>query len=213
VTNFKRPILDKSGTYDFLLVMTLEEMLAAQAATPDPESPVAGIRDRQKAAQALAERPWLASIARGDPPLAPYRAQIGRRPDGTFEPGMSPNPGGRPLAVTKMIEYLTGGGEALVAQAYRVVAGELLDCNGEPYTPSLADQAEARKWLADRLWGKSVDRIAVEPAAAPNEEIVDAANVGPDEWKILARARVARALKNTLQESQDIEDGVIVSAE
>lgn len=126
---------------------------------------------------------------------------------------MSPNPGGRPLSVTKMIEYLTGGGEALVAQAYRVVAGELVDCNGEPYTPSLADQAEARRWLADRLWGKSVDRIAVEPAAAPNEEIVDSADMGPDEWKLLARARGVRALKNTLEKSQDIEDGVIVSAE
>ena len=136
--------------------------------SPEPD-PITGV------VPALDFRPALAG---GVPPLAPtddlpYGGKRG--PDGRWLPNRSPNPGGRPASVVALISELTSGGEELIMHALATMRGDMLAAvwnakEGAPELvgPSHKDMAEARAFLANRLWGKAPETVNVK-ASRPDE--------------------------------------------
>lgn len=101
-----------------------------------------------------------------------------RDPEGRFLPGVGGGPG-RPPGFAALIREMTADGEELVMHALEVMRGERFMVvtqhtqHGEPYevelAPTFAEQQAARNWLADRGFGKSVERIEVAQALAAPE--------------------------------------------
>lgn len=95
-----------------------------------------------------------------------------------FGKGKSGNPGGRPKGIAHAREYLeanTAGGEELIDFHLKLMRGQLrltmFDSEGEELTrvPDFKDMQHSADWLADRLWGKSVQ--AVEHTGADGEAL------------------------------------------
>lgn len=123
----------------------------------------------------LKERPWATSLKHGIlPEPAPYRGQIVRDAKGRIVLGNLLSPHGAYHNVVNLIRAVTCDGEEMVAQAVHVMRGEACAVaytkDGTPYEarPSLADRAEARRWLSDRLLGKAPETVKyTEEAKAP----------------------------------------------
>lgn len=81
-----------------------------------------------------------------------------RTAKGTFPPGVSGNPGGRPRGFASFIREHTRDGEELAELVLRIARGERLE--GERRRPSLRMRLEAISWLADRGFGRP--RQAIE---------------------------------------------------
>lgn len=106
----------------------------------------------------------------------------GRKP-GTFRPGQSGNPRGRPRASGRLSEHIakaTREGREIWEFFLSVMRGEVGDRpflidgealrnkNGDPIMipPPIKDRMDAAKWLAERQWGKT-------PTVAQPEEDAD----------------------------------------
>lgn len=110
------------------------------------------------------------------PEPVPYRGEIMRDSKGRLLPGSSGmNPLGAQVHVMNMLRALTADGEELIAHALHVMRGDMTAIaytkSGEPYEckPTLSDQAEARRFLSDRLLGKAPETIKhVEDKQGPS---------------------------------------------
>ena len=79
--------------------------------------------------------------------------------DTRFKPGVSGNPGGRPKGggvVTALRREVTD--EEVARWFVAVARGEHVGT----LKPKLAEVQDARKWIADRMYGKAVDHKPVE---------------------------------------------------
>jgi hypothetical protein len=74
-----------------------------------------------------------------------------------FQPGRSGNPGGRPKGLAAKVRELYPV-EELVESFVAVARGETVAGT----KPKLRDVLEARKWLADRGWGKAPEHAPAE---------------------------------------------------
>lgn len=123
----------------------------------------------------LEQRPWAMALKGGPlPEPSPYRGEVTRDAKGRIVLGKTINPYGAYHNVINMIRAITCDGEELVAQAVHVLRGDVSAIaytkDGTPYEakPSLADRAEARRWLADRLLGKAPETVKyTEETKAP----------------------------------------------
>lgn len=127
-------------------------------------------------------------------PVRPYR-----RRDGTFAPGTSGNPNGRPLQTfDALVRHYTGEGEELVEHAIRVMRGEATvyvtkyDNDGFEYeqsvTPTIKDQQDARNWLAERGWGKAPQLVHVKSEQTKTIRTLDLSKVPPAELRSVLKA-------------------------
>lgn len=95
---------------------------------------------------------------------------MGRANQGSWRPGQTGNPHGRPRVGSGLARYArtkTKQGRVLVDHALAVLGGETttkrveLSRDGEqvevPVYPTFADQAAARSFLADRAFGRAAD--------------------------------------------------------
>lgn len=116
---------------------------------------------------------------------------MGRANQGSWRPGQSGNPQGRPRVGSGLAQYVrakTKSGRELVDHALRVLRGEARTkkvelYQGEPVEldvyPSLADQAAARQWLSERGFGRVADgkELPQEPEpkreAGPPAQVID----------------------------------------
>ncbi len=97
-----------------------------------------------------------------------------RDAQGRFIKGYAGGPGRGKGGFAEMIRDYTGDGAELVLHALEVMRGERIasetryNKEGEPYdavvSPTFGEQSAARNWLADRGFGKSVERIEVAAA-------------------------------------------------
>ena len=79
---------------------------------------------------------------------------------GYFPPGVSGNPGGRPLGFSHLIRERTNDGADLVDFALSILQGKR--------GARLQQRLEALQWLADRGWGRAVQSIeASGPGGGP----------------------------------------------
>lgn len=95
-----------------------------------------------------------------------------RDAEGKYVKGTPGGPG-RPRGFGALIRHLTADGEELVLHALEIMRGERVTtvtrytAEGAPYEiealPTIAEQQAARCWLADRGFGKAVERIEVAP--------------------------------------------------
>ncbi len=132
-----------------------------------------------------------AAVKEAKPPVTRFKAahipRIDRKSEemrakrdatGRFLPGSNGGPG-RPPGFSALIREMTGDGEELVMHALHIMRGEATvedtafskDGQAMPFDrpPSFAEQQAARNWLADRGFGKSVERVEVAAAmAAPD---------------------------------------------
>lgn len=94
------------------------------------------------------------------------RNKTSRTAKGTFAPGSSGNPGGRPKGVAARIREQTNDGEEMIQKFLGTMRGEELSdvvtSQGiVQIGPSAKEKLDASKWLGDRLWGKAPDRIEI----------------------------------------------------
>jgi hypothetical protein len=108
---------------------------------------------------------------------------MGRANQGSWRPGQTGNPNGRPRVGSGLAQYArtkTKSGRELVDHALRVLRGEARTVKvelyqGEPVElavhPSFADQEAARKWLADRAFGRALEakEMPEEPEQKPKQ--------------------------------------------
>lgn len=104
-------------------------------------------------------------------------ASMKRDDKGRLMPGHRGGPGRNPNSLASMVRHLTCDGEELVLHAIEIMRGErrvpdiMSQSVGNGMTelveieraPSIAEQQAARAWLADRGFGKAVDRIEIAP--------------------------------------------------
>mgnify|MGYP001595558218 CR=1 FL=1 len=110
---------------------------------------------------------------------APAKAAPNRNAKGQFGAGNNANPGGRPLGLMQYARAQTQDGRELVDFAVRVLRGEPMPVvirkvlpTGEvveekhDMTPKLEHRLTALDWLADRAFGKPVQKMEGEVRAA-----------------------------------------------
>src|SRR4029077_19401896 len=172
------------------------ELLTAQAAT---EAKAALIHDARAKAMAKAvedgalwAQAWGESLA--------YK-------------GRFPATKGRPKSALKMIAHFTAEGEELIIHALRVLRGEMtvtiVNNHGETITatPSIADQAEARRFLAERFWGRAPEKIEIGAPGSMRDDAPDLSAFTPEELRTqLALVRkLAPASEQTI-EGETVKD-------
>ena len=82
----------------------------------------------------------------------------GRGPGGKWMPGHSPNPGGRPKALTAVVE---------AARSHTVAAiAALAEINSDPAQPAAA-RVSAAQALLDRGWGKPAQPVDGDGEGGP----------------------------------------------
>ena len=134
---------------------------------------------------------------------------------GQFVQGNRANPGGRPKGRMQYARERTQDGRELVDFAYRVLTGEPIpvvirrvlptgETVEEKYdmTPKLEHRLTALDWLADRAFGKPVQKmegevraaIAILHRTAPHDPLA----VKDDEERVLDVTPAPRALKGRL---------------
>lgn len=76
-----------------------------------------------------------------------------------FEPGVSPNPGGRPKGLARRVREMVGGdGDLMINWCLACIGGKLQDGT----VTSVADRQAAVKWLGERGWGKPAQFVPIE---------------------------------------------------
>jgi hypothetical protein len=122
--------------------------------------------------------------------------------------GRVPVAKGQRKSLVKMISHFTAEGEELVIHALRVLRGEMIativNTKGDTLEigPSIADQAEARKFLADRLWGRAPEKIEIGALGSTADDAPDLSALTPDELK--AALTLARKLAPASEQIVDV---------
>jgi hypothetical protein len=122
---------------------------------------------------------------------------------GTFAPGVSGNPGGRPKGIASYVRSKTRDGEQIVKFMLDVFHGKAIKAGRKSRTtgdrivldvvPTLTERIEAAHWLAERGFGKAVQAMEVSgPEGSPIEYSEIAASVRT-RLAALAAAREAGA--------------------
>jgi hypothetical protein len=81
-----------------------------------------------------------------------------RDTSGRFKPGVSGNPGGRPVGLSQLIRSKTDDGNELVEMMLQVFRGEL----GE----DVRARVQAASWLSDRAFGRPRPMSEMPPESA-----------------------------------------------
>ena len=123
-----------------------------------------------------------------------------------FAKGVSGNPGGRPKGLAAYVREQTLDGQELIDFALQVLRGEKLDGR----KPTLEHRLEAKRWLADRGFGKALQQSLVELNDTSGELRDELSAMTLDEVLEL-RDDLLRGLE-ALPEGQVI-DGEVVEAE
>jgi hypothetical protein len=154
-------------------------------------------------------RPWMARLEEEAESVRPFVSRMGARgPDGKFLPGATSNPGGRPLGPVAVIAYLTNFGEEMLVHALQTLRGEVrsVEEREDPLTgevtrisvgPSIKDQAEARKFLSDRFWGKAAETVKIEDSRDAGSITIPPESIPPEVLQWLIRVETPAPIVNS----------------
>lgn len=148
-----------------------------------------------------------------------YENPPARRDDrGRFIPGNTGGPG-RPQGFPALIREMTCDGEELVMHALDIMRGEARvadlhwtrDNEAIPFdrTPSFGEQQAARNWLADRGFGKSIERIEVAQSLAAPE--IDYSRLSLEQRIELERLMVLASPLMAVSEGPQVVEGELVA--